>query len=258
MSDFEKHNALVSNVDDPDQLGRVKIKCASFLREDSELPWWIPPRVPWLDISGGQWFAVPAKDTWVEVLLPTESRWDEVPFEQSLQMEGSGMRYLPTTFNDLQKVHTYFKTNYPQRYGVVYPGGWIQYIDAKSGELNLAYVPDENEDPEAWIKISSDKSITIQNSDGMKLQILETKVIVEAAGPVEINGDNVSIGDPGATEKIPLGNALVSYLNSVATGFGSTHTHVCAAPGSPSGVPVPTMTAPVEANLVSGKHTVEK
>lgn len=275
MTDFEKHRAIVTNVDDPDMLGRVMVRCATLLDEDMELPFWIPPKFHYVTVDkdangnviGAGWFAVPAKDTWVDLEVPVESRWDEIPWEQSLQMEGAGIRYKCTLYNDVQKVPEIFKTNYPQRAGTVWPSGWVHFVDSKTGEMQLAYYPDQKKPPEAFIKILKDHSILLENKDGQKVHLLPGKLIVEAAGPVEITGDNVFIGDPGATEHIPLGDALFTFLNTVATGWGTTHTHQAGALVAPpgggpvtgvTGTPVTPMDTPVQADLVSGKHTVEK
>ena len=96
MTDFERHPAIVTNAADPLMLGRIKVRCSSLLDEEQELPFWIPPKFHFVTVDadpaaegaliGAGWFAVPAKDTWVDLKVPTESRWDEVQWEQSLQM----------------------------------------------------------------------------------------------------------------------------------------------------------------------------
>jgi hypothetical protein len=258
MTYFERHDAIVSNIDDPEKLGRIKVMCETLLGV-VELPYWIPPRFHFVQAGGG-YFGVPAKDTWVELLVPVGSDVDEVWDEQSLQMEGSGLRWECTTYNDIQKLHEYFKTNYPQRHGYAWPNGWLWLVDSKDGEMIWAYVPDEKQDPEAWVKIQKDHTIEIGNSDGAVILLKPDKKIV-------IEGDNVFVGDAGATEHIPLGDALFTFLNTVATGWGATHTHlagalISGAPGAPvtgtTGTPVVPMDVPVQVDLVSGKHTVEK
>lgn len=261
---YNEHRAIVTNNEDPDILGRLKVKCASLLDEEQELPLWIPPRFHFVGLAadpsgnviGCGWFGIPAIDTWVDLMVPEESRWDEVPWEQSLEMEGGGIHWKCTTYNDVQKIPEIFKTNYPFRSGYVWPNGWTIFVDSKVDEMTMGYVPD-GKTPEAWFKILKDHTIIAENSDGMKIHLLPTKILVEATGgPVEIVGDNIKLGGAAATEHIPYGDILKTYLTTEQAAFGTTHTHVCAAPGAPSGPPVPIMN-PVPGNLLSTKHTVE-
>lgn len=257
MTFFERHDAIVTDPNDPEKFGRLKVKCSTLIDEDQELPFWVPPRFHFVSPPNGGYFGIPAKDSWVELLVPVESKFDEVPEEQSLQMEGGGLRWTCTAYNDVQALHEYFKTNYPERRGYVWPNGWVWYTDSKSGEMTWCYAPDEKKDPEAWIKILKDHTIELGNSDGMKVLLTDSKIIIEATGgPVEIVADNIKLGGVAATEHLVLGDVLKTWLTTEQAAFGSLHTHVCAAPGSPSGPPVPTL-GPVPANLLSTKHTVE-
>jgi hypothetical protein len=263
MTYFERHDAIVTNNLDPDKLGRLKVKCSTLLDEDQELPFWIPPRFHFVQAGGG-YFGVPAKDTWVELLVPVGSDVDEVWDDQSLQMEGSGLRWVCTAYNDVQKLHGYFKANYPNRFGYAWPNGWLWIVDTKDQSMFFGYVPDEKGEPEVGLDIEKNaQSIRLSNKAGMKVEVTDQKVVILAnGGPVEVTGDNVSIGDPSATEHIPLGDALFTFLNTVATGWGATHTHSVPAggsfPGGITGTPTPAMDVPVQADIVSGKHTVEK
>jgi hypothetical protein len=246
---FNEHRALVTNVQDPLQLGRIKVTCASLLDEEVELPFWIPPRFHFVGMAkdsngktvGAGWFGIPAKDSWVELLVPEDSAWDEVPGEQSLQMEGGGLHWKCTAYNDVATLPAIFKTNYPQRSGYVWPNGWVLFTDSKTGEMDLGYA-----------------------SDG---KTLEHFIQIKKNGRINIKGTNVHIGGDGAGESMALGDALYTFLNTVATGWGATHTHqstglIAPTGGGPvtgvTGTPVSPMDVPVQADLVSGKHKVEK
>lgn len=272
---YTEHRALITNINDPKKQGRIKVKCASLLDEELELPYWIPPRFHYVSLAkdpngkvvGAGWFGIPAKDTWVDLLVPEESQWDEVPGEQSLQMDGGGIRWKCTTYNDVATLPEVFKKNYPMRSGYAWPTGWTLFVDMKSGDMMMGYMPD-GKTPKAWINIHKDNAIEIANEDGMSITLAKDRIKVVAAGaPVEITGDNVFIGDPSATEHIPLGDALFAFLNTLSTGWGASHAHLSTGLVAPSGggpvtgvtgAPVVPMDVPIQLDLLSGKHVVEK
>ncbi len=135
--------------------------------------------------------------------------------------------------------------NYPKRSGLFWhKDGTIVYYDATKNakELTIALT-----DKKTVIQLK-EQSILIQQ-DQVKLEMQSGKVIITDSA--------TEIGAAGASEPIVLGQKLVTFLTSIQTGFGTTHTHVCAAPGNPSGPPVPTMPA-VPGDLLSTKHKVDQ
>jgi hypothetical protein len=257
MTAYAEHDALVVNNDDPEKRGRLKLSCGSLTDEGEELPWWIPPRFHYVDGSGG-WFGIPEKYSWVKLFIAEDSEWDEIQGEQTLSVgEDAGMYWQCSAYNDIQRLSDIFKTNYPKRRGYVYPNGWAVFVDSKDNEMVLGYYPDEKRPPEAWIKMLKDHSVMLENSDGMKVHLLPSKILIESKATVEIVGTSVKIGGASATHPQVCGDVLDNYLKAEQLAFGTTHSHICAAPGVASGPPVPIM-GPVPANLLSTKHKVEE
>ena len=185
MTTYIRHDAKVSNASDPDKLGKIKVICASLLDEDEELPIWIRPEIHFVG-EGGGWFGIPAKDSWVELLVPEHSRFDEVLGEQLL----TGMkdiRWRCTAYDAANPLPKVFETSYPQRSGYAWPNGWAFFVDSKVGELYLAYT-DGDGAPQQYFKFNKD-------------------------GKCDLRFDNVNIGGDAAGESMSLGDALFGYLN---------------------------------------------
>jgi hypothetical protein len=240
VTDYATYPAIVTNINDPEKRGRIKVKCAALLDEEQELPDWIRPEFHFVAKTGG-WFGIPAKDSGVEIKVPERSIYDEVPWEQSLQA-GFDIRWVCTAYNPKQPLPKVFETNYPERSGYVWPNGWAFFTDSKTGEAFWMYYDDDNATPKHFVQI--DKN-----------------------GNIRIKGTAVLIGGDDAQESMALGDALYQFLNTVATGWGASHVHdgtsIIAPPGGgacsgATGVPTPGMDTPVQADLVSGKHKVEK
>ena len=76
----------------------------------------------------------------------------------------------------------------------------------------------------------SDTDLTIGRQDG------SNHIVIKADGTIEIGS--------APTESAVLGDALKAYLTDFVLNVFGKHSHVSAAPGSPTGPPTPTGTAP--------------
>ncbi len=82
--------------------------------------------------------------------------------------------------------------------------------------------------------------VLYQNTkDGNKI------VYDEASQQMDVTFGTLNIGD-GAAEAMTLGNKLNTWISNFVTSVFNVHTHTCAAPGSPSGVPNTLGTAPTD------------
>jgi hypothetical protein len=166
---LEKKYAEVTNVDDPDRLGRIKVKCAAILADEIELPDWIEPKFAYVSPGKIGWFSVPEIGSIVEIEYPISSAYDEFAAETQLHM--NDWRYVCTTYSDAQELPEIFKTNYPKRAGQVYPNGWMVYFDYSdnSPHIFLGYAPDGTS-PKLWVKIT-DSMIEVSTDSGEKLTL---------------------------------------------------------------------------------------
>lgn len=248
---FDKFYAVVTNTDDPEKRGRIKAKSDNLLSEDIEIPYWIEPRFHFVTKTGG-FFGVPEVGSMVEIELAVSTKNDELPDISSLTP--NEVRYLCTTFNDVQELHKIFSTNYPKRIGWAFPGGWIIYVDTKDGSIFLGYLG-TGITPKSWILIEND-TVTIETDQGVRIKLEPSQVLVEADSvPINLVSPNVKIGGAAANEFIALGNKLITYFGTKKI-WDDAHVHTSAAPGSPSSPPtVPSPTVPTD--MISTKHTVE-
>jgi hypothetical protein len=211
---IEEYNAIVTDNNDPDKRGRIKVKSSGYLNSDEALPFWISPEFQFTDNTGGV-FRMPSIGSGVIIRVPTESRWDEVQFEQSLQIEDN-IRWKCIGFNDLHLIPEVFKTNYPDRSGEVW-GDWVFFADVKAGELYSAYWPDPKSEPTLSIKITKN-SINID----------------AGSSPVNISGSVVNAGDTlTQLQLVALSNKVDSNFSTLQAKFDG-HKHPTAATGPPS------------------------
>lgn len=248
---FDKFYAVVTNTDDPEKSGRIKVKAENLLSEDIEVPYWIEPRFHFVTKTGG-FFGVPEVGSLVEIEMPVSTSNDELPDISSLTP--SEVRYVCTAYTDIQTLHKIFSTNYPQRIGWAFPGGWVIYVDTKDGSIFMGYLG-TGTTPKSWIKVEADK-MTIETDQGVRIKLEPSQVLVEADSvPINLVSPNVKIGGTAASEAIALGNKLVTYFGTKKI-WDDAHVHTSAAPGSPSSPPtVPSPAVP--GDLLSTKHTVE-
>lgn len=250
MAEHEEHRAIVTNTADPLMLGRIKVKCESLLSGEQELPDWISPQFHFVDVrgGGGGFFGVPVKDTFVPLLVPVESKWDAVQFEQSLQM--ADVRYKCAIYNDVAKLPKMFKTNYPDRVGYAWANAWTMIVDLKTGEMFIGYIPDAQ--LKSYIKITKNKEILVQSEDGHKITLKTGEVTVEAAGssPINLVAAAVKIGGSSAIEKQVHGDILNTFLTAFQV-WAAAHGHPAFGAPPASAPPI------VPPTLLSTKHTVE-
>lgn len=131
--------AQVVDNQDPELRGRLKVRCAALLPDETELPEWLDPCFPYADnkaIAG--WFAVPGPGTEVELELVTGSSDDAVAGLST--MVGGAYKWRAALYPTTESVPQDFRTNYGKRLGLRTPEGQLLIFDDKLGELILGVV----------------------------------------------------------------------------------------------------------------------
>ena len=108
-------------------------------------------------------------------------------------------------------------------------GGATVTLDASGNEIKV-------EDANGNSMVMSSSGITLKDSSGNEIATASGGIDIKAPATVTIEGAAVALGGSGG-EPLIKGTTFLSSFNA--------HTHVCTAPGSPSGPPVPPLTPAV-------------
>ena len=134
----EHHTATVTDSDDPEKRGRIKVSCAGLLGdEESPLPMWVDPVGQW------GWFIVPDVGELVEVVVVAGSGEDEQPGQMSidnLDVQWRGARHYGNEEGDAPTPvpEDFTATNYGKRRGFATPGGHVLLFDDTEGDQKVS------------------------------------------------------------------------------------------------------------------------
>lgn len=145
------------------------------------------------------------------------------------------------------------KKNYPKRAGLFWhKDGTIVYYDSTKNAKELT------------ISLTDKKTVFQMKEDEVFIQQDQNSWQMKG-GKIVTTVDATEMGAAGASHAIPLGDILNTYLETVQSGFGSTHAHTFSATviggggGTVSGTtgpPDPEMPS-VPSDLLSTKHKVD-
>lgn len=167
----EVHAATVTNIDDPERRGRVKVVCAAMLGdEDQELPMWIPPVAPW------GWFLIPDLGEVIEIDVLSSTDDDE-QFGQS-SIDGLDPRYRSNRFWGNSQTDTprpvpedFTSKNYGKRRGFVTPKGLTLLFDDTDGDERLSLTWTNGKGKFAYIGMDKTGSLIAGNQNGALLSL---------------------------------------------------------------------------------------
>lgn len=211
----ERYEALVTNNEDDEQRGRIKVACVGLLGdEEAELPMWVEPALDW------GFFFVPDVGEIVEVEVVTHTEQDE-HFGQSsidnLDIRWHGTRYYTEGDGDQTEpraVHNDFVAeNYGKRRGFATPAGHILMFDDTEGKTKVVLtwvqeIVEQGEAPEET-KISQ---LIIDTDGTIKLGVLGKHFIHLKENEVEIQldeGANLKLSNKDADAEAILGDGAV-------------------------------------------------
>jgi hypothetical protein len=165
---IEKHDATVTNNEDDEFRGRIKVACAGlFGDEETEYPEWVEPKLDW------GWFYVPDVGEIIEIEVKTESNEDE-SFQQTsidaLDPKWTGKRSytndtVDTEINVPTPVPEEFKKNYKRR-GFATPAGHIFYFDDTKGEEKVHISWKQGESDYQYLTFDETGSTILANKNG--------------------------------------------------------------------------------------------
>jgi len=122
MSRIERWTAVVTNVDDPEKRGRIKVACAALLGADDdqdsdkppELPDWVDPSFMWAGTMRPDGSKNPARAREGMFFLPRVGDTVEIEIEDEAEVEMEGrVRWLFSSYPDSDDIPTVFKDGIP-------------------------------------------------------------------------------------------------------------------------------------------------
>ncbi len=250
---YGKYRAFVADNVDPETRGRCKLTVPSVLGE-SISDW----ALPCFAYGGGQDFgviAVPPIGSQVvaefmegDVSSPlwTGAFWrttDEVPAEFSgngeptakVKKTESGHVMIFEDLDGEEKVtlkssaDAVLEMDANGSFALTDSGGATVTLDASASEIRV-------EDANGNSMLMSSSGIAFKDAAGNEIATTSGGIDIKAPATVTIEGAAVAVGGSGG-EPLIKGTTFLSMFNA--------HTHICTAPGSPSGPPVPPLTPAV-------------
>lgn len=247
---YGKYRAFIADNVDPDTRGRCKLTVPSVLGET--VSHWA---LPCFAYGGGQGFgtiAVPPVGSQVvaefmegDISSPlwTGAFWrttDEVPEEFTGNSEPTA-KVMKTesghvlVFEDVDgdekitlksSAEAVLEMDPNGSFALTDSSGATVTLDASSSEIKI-------EDANGNSMVMSSSGITCKDSSGNEITTTSGGINIKAPATVTIEGASVAVGGTGG-EPLLKGTTFLASFNA--------HTHICTAPGSPTGPPLPPLT----------------
>lgn len=242
---YGKYRGFVSDNEDPQGLGRIKVKVPSVL--GSEVSPWALPCAPFGGGPGHGWFAVPEVDAqvWVEFEegdlrrpIWTGTFWQkkaDVPEDAAKAPTTTRLFQTPSghvlSFND-KKDEEQVLLKHPKGAQLsIDPKGTVALTDAKGATVVLDADGEKLriEDSHGNSLIMSSSGITVEDSSGNKIETTSSGVKVKGQ-QVVVEGTQVLLGGSGG-EPVIKGQSFLSLF--------ATHIHTSVPMGGPTSPPIP-------------------
>ena len=253
---YGKYRGKVVDNDDPEQLGRLKLKVPSVLGTEVVTGW----AMPCVPSGGGEnhgFLFIPEVEAgvWVEF----EEGDLELPiWVGTFWSKPGGESELPKP-NDAEGAEEGDVQSPPTRKIIKTLKGHTLQFDDDEGELRILITDGENENRilfgEAGITIANKNNNIEMSGDGIVIEDTNGNVITMDSSSITLKSNQIKIGEGASTEKLVLGTTLNQLLTQWYT-LIATHTHV-GNMGAPTTPPTPPLTPPSLMSALSQNHVVE-
>lgn len=255
---YGKHRGFVVENDDPEQLGRLRLKVPSVLGNEV-VTGWAMPCLPYGGSANLGTLFIPEIDAgiWVEF---EEGDLEFPIWVGTFWSKPGGESELPKPNDDTGAEEGSVQSPPTRKIFKTVKGHTIQLEDADGGEMVLiveaknGQVITMNQD---GIKITDGKNgntVTLDNS-GIILEDKNSNIITMDSSSITLKSSRIKIGEGASAEKLVLGTTLDQLLTQWFS-LVATHTHVGNL-GAPTTPPIPPLVPPVLASALSPTHLVE-
>jgi uncharacterized protein involved in type VI secretion and phage assembly len=245
---YGKYRGFVVDNRDPEKRGRLKLKVPTVLGDQDT--GWALPCLPFGGLANQGLFMIPEVDAqvWVEFEEGNLDHpiWVGVFWQQTSDTPEEAALDEPTTriirtpsghvlqFDD-QSGEEQFRLAHPAGTELtISPQGTVELTDAAGAKLTL-----DSESNQVILEDSNGNTVTldssgtkIQDSNGNQVEMAAAGITLKAV-KIVLDGVQVHSGGAGG-EPLVKGQTFMGMYNA--------HTHICTAPGTPSGPPLPPLT----------------
>lgn len=250
---YGKYRAFIADNEDPETRGRCKLTIPSVLGETVS-DW----ALPCFAYGGGQGFGVIAvppvgsqvvaefmegdisSPLWTGAFwrtleeVPEEFTGNSAPTAKVMKTESGHVLVLEDkqgeeTVTLKSSAEAVLEMDPDGSFALTDSGGATVTLDASSSEIRI-------EDANGNSMVMSSSGITLKDSAGNEIATTSAGINIKAPATITIEGASVAVGGAGG-EPLIKGTTFLAMFNA--------HTHICTAPGSPSGPPVPPLTPAV-------------
>ena len=173
----ERHVAIVTNNEDDESRGRIKVACAGLMGVDTdgepiEYPVWVEPSFPHLLVSEEEsgvvdsgFFFVPNVGTAVEIEITVSSGIDKSPGQSSIG--NPDPRWVACLLLPGDELSEDFTTNYPNRMGWrSRKGSLLMFDDTDGEERTLLRGPSNGDGEHSFVSMEPDGSMLVSSNLG--------------------------------------------------------------------------------------------
>ncbi len=248
----ERYPAVVSNVEDPENRGRIKVLCVGILGdEEAEVPDWVEPAYQW------GWFVVPKVGQLVEIEVAISSDEDEHRGQYGIDnpdLKWDGATYYTEAGDDnteATSIHPDFLESYGQRRGFATPAGHVLLFDDTEGapKVYLTWAQEAGnvaDISQLVFDVDGTIKLTALNKHVLHLKENEIEVQLDEGAALKITGKDADattiLGDGGV--KAAIADHLETLYGVLKTKLDAFDTHVHPTGMGPSGTPTPIVQAP--------------
>ena len=234
----ETHIGIVTNNEDDEQRGRIKVACATLMGVDTNLdpleyPDFIDPIFPYLASSDGEasdagWFFIPDVGVLVELELTVSSPGDDTTAETSIDANAIRWRAcIPA--KGVDSVAEDFKTNYPNRRGWKTGRGHLFFMDDTEDDEKIS-CQQVNKDGFSFWDFDKNGSFTMATSSGhlIFLDAVNGAVTIldSNSNMLSMGADGISLVDKGSNMLTMDGTDLVQIMAQAQVVFAASSVNV--------------------------------